>query len=150
MALIPTKWHEVSIQYISKSTWWILCMDIHTRINIPWNLCIMDILGPKKSVKVSRSFYMIKCNLGLQSSVWIIQVSLFFSVHINRFQCIHIQTYTHIMQVCMGCMHVLYMCMYARYVATYYYNNVVGIPLQNLSISFPLQLLEDLSVPMHI
>ena len=30
---------------------------------------------------------MIKCNLGLQISVWIMQVSLFSSVHINRFHC---------------------------------------------------------------
>ena len=33
---------------------------------------------------------MIKCNLGLQLSVWIMQVSLISSVHINRFHCIYI------------------------------------------------------------
>ena len=31
---------------------------------------------------------MIKCSLGLQLSVWIMQVSTFSSVHINRFHCI--------------------------------------------------------------
>ena len=30
---------------------------------------------------------MIKCNLGLQLSVWIMQVSLFSSVHVNRLHC---------------------------------------------------------------
>ena len=29
-----------------------------------------------------------KCSLGLQLSVWIMQVSIFSSVHINRFHCI--------------------------------------------------------------
>ena len=32
---------------------------------------------------------MIKCTLGLQLGVWIMQVSLFSSVHINRFHCSH-------------------------------------------------------------
>ena len=30
---------------------------------------------------------MIKCSLGLQPSVWIMQMSIFSSVHINRFHC---------------------------------------------------------------
>ena len=33
--------------------------------------------------KASKSFYMIKCHLGLQLSVWIMQVSM----HIHRFHC---------------------------------------------------------------
>ena len=61
---------------------------------IQWNLCIMDTLGPTKSVLIikvswfSRSVYMIKHHLGLELSVWILQVSLFSSVLINRFHCI--------------------------------------------------------------
>jgi len=41
-------------------------------------LCIMDTFGLTRSVqiiKVSRSFYMIKCHLGFHLSVWIMQVS---------------------------------------------------------------------------
>ena len=55
----------------------------------------MDTLGPTKTVqfaKVYRSLNMIKCHLGSQLlSVWIMLMSLFSSVHINRFRCNHTQ-----------------------------------------------------------
>ena len=59
--------------------------------NIQWNLCILDTLGSTDSVlitEVSRSVYIIKDHLGPQLSVWIIKVSSFSSVLINRFHCI--------------------------------------------------------------
>ena len=37
---------------------------------------------------------MIKCSLGLQPSVWIMQVSIFSSVHINRFHCTQVHETT--------------------------------------------------------
>ena len=61
---------------------------------LQWNLCIMDTLGPAKSVQIikvswfSRSVYMIMYHLGPQLGVWIMQVSTFSRVLINRFHCI--------------------------------------------------------------
>ena len=67
---------------------------VHCQIyEIQRNLCIMDSLGPEKSIPIikvssfSRSFYMKKCHLGPHLSVWIIQVSIFSSVHVTRFHC---------------------------------------------------------------
>ena len=40
-----------------------------------------------QGVLISRSFYMKKCHLGPQLSIWIIQVSIFSSAHINRSHC---------------------------------------------------------------
>ena len=45
---------------------------------------------------------MIKCSLGLQLSVWIMQVSIFSIVHINRFHCSNkvLQEYPRMPGVC--------------------------------------------------
>ena len=52
---------------------------------------IMNTLGPTKSVHSINDFpgrfIMIKCHLGPQLSDWIMQVSSFCGVHINRFHC---------------------------------------------------------------
>ena len=61
--------------------------------------CVLWIntLGPAKSVQIikafrlSRSVYIIMYHLGPQLAVWIMQVSTFSSVLINRFHCINCQ-----------------------------------------------------------
>ena len=77
---------------------------------------------------------MIKCSLGLQLSVWIMQVSIFSSVHINRFHCnpylslcVHpvcvcvcVCVCTHVrVCVCIVCMHRVCVCMYRVYVCVH-------------------------------
>ena len=43
-----------------------------------------------RDILIFRSFNMIKCHLGPQLSVWIMQVSLFSSAHINKFHCVQV------------------------------------------------------------
>ena len=77
------------------------CITIFTKNpsnDLQWNLCIMDTLGLKKypdyqGVLIFQVVLYEKCHIRPQLSVWIMQESLFSSVHINRFHSTYSNSY---------------------------------------------------------